>query len=107
MRQAGLRPGQSFKVRYYLYDFVRRSIYARVNQAYNWTLAKGLLKAGTRSDDIDILGRAYVVKRSGGGSFGVFVPLLVATRDGRTVDVDPLCFSNAPDIAALHAAGII
>ena len=107
LRQAGLRPGQSFKVRYYLYDFVRRSIYARVNQAYNWTLAKGLLKAGTQPADIDILGRAYVVKRSGGGSFGVFVPLSVATRDGHTVEVDPLCFNNAPDIAALYAAGII
>ncbi len=107
LRRAGLRPGQSIEVRYYLYDFVRRSIYARVNQAYTWSLDQGKLESGTKPVDIDVLGRAYVVKRSGGGSFGVFVPLSLATRDGRIIDVDPLCFSNAPDIAALHADGII
>ncbi len=107
LRRAGLRPGQSFEVRYYLYDFVQRSIYARVNQAYSWMLDRGLVKAGTRPADVDVLGRAYVVKRSGGGSFGVFVPLSLATRDGRIIDVDPICFNNAPDIAALHAAGVI
>ena len=107
LRRAGLRPGQSFEVRYYLYDFVRRSIYARVNQAYKWILNRGLVQAGTRPTDVDVLGRAYVVKRSGGGSFGVFVPLSLATRDGQIIEVDPLCFNNAPDIAALHAAGVI
>ncbi|MEA1922370.1 MAG: hypothetical protein U9N63_06905 [Pseudomonadota bacterium] len=107
LRRAGLRPGQSIEVRYYLYDFVRRSIYARVNQAYTWSLNQGKLESGTKPADIDVLGRAYVVKRSGGGSFGVFVPLSLATRDGRIINVDPLCFSNAPDIAALHADGII
>ena len=107
LRRAGLRPGQSFEIRYYLYDFVRRSIYARVNQAYNWSINKGLVKAGTKPADIDVLGRAYVVKRSGGGSFGVFVPLSIATRDGRSINIDPLCFNNAPDVAALHAAGVI
>jgi len=94
-------------VRYYLYDFIRHSIYARANQAYNWTLARGLVKAGTKPTEVDILGRAFVVKRSGGGSFGVFVPLSLATRDGRIIDIDPLSFSDAPDIAALHAAGVI
>ncbi|MCD6292482.1 MAG: hypothetical protein J7M09_03375 [Deltaproteobacteria bacterium] len=107
LRRAGLRPGQSIEVRYYLYDFVKRSIYARVNQAYTWSLNRGILKSGTKPADVDVLGRAYVVKRSGGGSFGVFVPLSLATRDGRKIDIDPLCFSNAPDIAALHANGLI
>ncbi len=107
LRRAGLRPGQDFEVRYYLYDFVRRSIYARVNQAYSWIIERGLLKADTRPADVDVLGRAYVVKRSGGGSFGVFVPLSLTTRDGRIIDVDPLCLTDAPDITALHAAGII
>ena len=107
LRRAGLRPEQSIEVRYYLYDFVRRSIYARVNQAYTWSLNQGKLEAGTKPADIDVLGRAYIVKRSGGGSFGVFVPQSLATSDGRTIDIDPLCFSNAPDIAALHADGII
>jgi hypothetical protein len=107
LKAAGLRPGQSFKVRYYLYDFVRRSIYARVNQAYRWSMAKGLIQAGTKPDQVDVLGRTFVIKRSGGGAFGVFVPLSLKTGDGRRVEIDPLCFGDAPDIKALHLAGLI
>lgn len=107
LKAAGLRPGQPFKVRYYLYDFVRRSIYARVNQAYRWSLAKGLIQAETKPDEVDVLGRTYVIKRSGGGAFGVFVPLSLKTSAGRRVAIDPLCFGNAQDINALRSAGII
>lgn len=107
LREAGLQPGQPFKIRYYLYDFVKRSIYTRVNQAYNWSLHKGLIKADTKPGDIDVLGRAFVVKRAGGGSFGVFVPLSIATRNGDNIDIDPLCFNDAPDIIALRKAGVI
>ncbi len=107
LRRAGLVPGQPFTVRYYLYDFVRRSIYARVNQAYRWSLKRGLLDPATKPNEIDVLGRTFVVKRDGGGSFGVFVPLSLKTRQGRTLAIDPLCFNRAPDIMALHAAGII
>ncbi len=107
LRAAGLRPGQPFKVRYYLYDFVCRSIYARVNQAYQWSLAKGMIQAETRPDEVDVLGRTFVIKRTGGGAFGVFVPLSLKTSDGRLVKIDPICFNNAPDINALRSAGLI
>ncbi len=107
LKAAGLRPGQTFKVRYYLYDFVSRSIYARVNQAYRWSLAKGLIQSETRPDEVDVLGRTFVIKRAGGGAFGVFVPLSLQTVGGRRVAIDPVCFSNAPDINALHSAGLI
>ena len=107
LKAAGLKPGQSFKVRYYLYDFVRRSIYVRVNQAYRWSLAKGLIQPKTKPDEVDVLGRTFVIKRSGGGAFGVFVPLSLKTSDGRQIEIDPVCFSNAPDINALHLAGLI
>ena len=107
LKAAGFRPGQPFKVRYYLYDFVCRSIYARVNQAYQWSLAKGIIQAETRPDEVDVLGRTFVIKRSGGGAFGVFVPLSLRTSDGRLVKIDPVCFNNAPDINALRSAGLI
>ncbi len=107
LKAAGLRPGQSFKVRYYLYDFVRRSIYVRVNQAYHWSLAKGVIQAGTKPDEVDVLGRTFVIKRTGGGAFGVFVPLSLKTGDGHLVKIDPVCFDNAPDINALRSAGLI
>ncbi|NPA25920.1 MAG: hypothetical protein GXO34_08855 [Deltaproteobacteria bacterium] len=107
LRRAGLRRGEKFEVRYYLYDFVRRSVYARANQAYDWARNRGLLDPSTKPSDIDVLGRAYVVKRDGGGSFGVFVPLRFTTRDGRTVKIDPQAFNHSPDVLALHRAGLI
>ncbi len=107
LKAAGLRPGQKFQVRYYLYDFVSRSIYARVNQAYRWSLAQGLIQAETRPDEVDVLGRTFVIKRAGGGAFGVFVPLSLETGTGRKVAIDPVCFGNAPDINALRSAGLI
>jgi hypothetical protein len=107
LSRAGLKPGQKFKVRYYLYDFVRRSVYARVNQAYEWARKQGLIPAATRPSDVDVLGRAYVVKRDGGGAFGVFVPLQMSSRDGRTIRIDPVAFNRAPEIAALRQAGMI
>jgi len=107
LRRAGLRPGDKFKVRYYLYDFVRRSVYARVNQAYEWARKEGLLPASTRPADVDVLGRAYVVKRDGGGAFGVFVPLELTSRNGRTIKIDPVAFNRAPEIIALRQAGLI
>ncbi len=107
LRRAGLGRGEKFEVRYYLYDFVRRSVYTRANQAYDWARNRGLLDPATKPADIDILGRAYVVRREGGGSFGVFVPLRFTTRDGRTVRIDPQAFNHSPDILALRRAGLI
>jgi hypothetical protein len=107
LKRAGLRPGDKFEVRYYLYDFVRRALYARVNQAYDWARQRGLLASATRPDEVDVLGRAYVVSRSGGGSFGVFVPRFLSTRNGRTVKIDPQAFGPAPEVAALRQAGVI
>jgi len=107
LKRAGVRPGEKFEIRYYLYDFVRRALYARVNQAYDWARQRGLLTAATRPDEVDVLGRAYVVNRSGGGAFGVFVPRLLTTRNGRTVKIDPRAFPSAPEVAALQQAGVI
>ncbi|MBN2705710.1 MAG: hypothetical protein JXR89_04630 [Deltaproteobacteria bacterium] len=107
LKRAGLYPEQLSAVRYYLYDFVKRAIYTRVNQAFTWSLEKGLLDAGVKPEEVDILGRTFVLEGPGGGAFGVFVPLSLATRNGRNIELDPCSFCNAPDIAALHAAGLI
>ncbi len=107
LARAGLRPGEKFEVRYYLYDFVRRALYARVNQAYDWARQRGLLGAATRPDEVDVLGRAYVVNRSGGGAFGVFVPRQLTTSAGRVVKISPEAFGSAPEVAALRQAGLI
>ncbi|HDS16744.1 MAG TPA: hypothetical protein ENN66_09110 [Proteobacteria bacterium] len=107
LKRAGLYPEQISAVRYYLYDFVKRAIYTRVNQAFTWSLEKGLLKAGVKPEEVDVLGRTFVLEGPGGGAFGVFVPLSLATHDGRSIELDPCSFCNAPDLAALHAAGLI
>ena len=66
MTAAGIRPGEECEVRYYMYDFIKDAIYARVNQAFSWCRRKGLIAETLPPDSVDILGRAYVINRRGG-----------------------------------------
>ena len=104
---AGIRRGDSFEVRYYMYDFIKNAIYARVNQAFSWCSNKGRIPGDLPAGAVDVLGRAYVINRQGGGRFGVFVPVSLDTRNGRTVVVDPACFSGQPDVETLREAGVL
>ena len=104
---AGIRHGDRFEVRYYMYDFIKTAIYARVNQAFSWCSDTGLIPEDLPAGAVDVLGRAYVINRQGGGRFGVFVPVSLDTKAGRTVAVDPACFSGQPDVETLREAGIL
>ncbi|MBC8466787.1 MAG: hypothetical protein H8D55_03000 [Deltaproteobacteria bacterium] len=104
---AGIRRGDRFEVRYYMYDFIRDAIYARVNQAFSWCSDTGLIPGDLPAGEVDVLGRAYVINRQGGGRFGVFVPVSLDTKDGRTVAVDPACFRGQPDVETLREAGVL
>jgi hypothetical protein len=104
---AGIRPGENCEVRYYMYDFIKEAIYARVNQAFLWCRKTGLISETLPPDSVDILGRAYVINRRGGGRFGVFVPVSLDTRDGRRIVVNPDCFQGQADVEALHQAGLL
>jgi hypothetical protein len=104
---AGIRRGDRFEVRYYMYDFIKDAIYARVNQAFSWCSDTGLIPGDLPAGAVDVLGRAYVINRQGGGRFGVFVPVSLDTKDGRTVAVDPSCFRGQPDVDTLREAGVL
>jgi len=104
---AGIRRGERVEVRYYMYDFVKNAIYARVNQAFSWCKDQGLIKTDSPAIGVDVLGRAYVIKRQGGGHFGVFVPVSLDTKDGHTVTIDPVCFRGQSDVEALQNAGLL
>ena len=107
LASAGIRRGDRFEVRYYMYDFIKDAIYARVNQAFSWCSETGLIPGDLPADAVDVLGRAYVINRQGGGRFGVFVPVSLDTKDGRTVAVDPACFRGQPDVETLREAGVL
>ena len=107
LASAGIRRGDRFEVRYYMYDFIKDAIYARVNQAFSWCSETGLIPGDLPADAVDVLGRAYVINRQGGGRFGVFVPVSLDTKDGRTVAVDPACFQGQPDVETLREAGVL
>ena len=107
LKKAGIKENRKVEVRYYMYGFIRNAIYSRVNMCVECMKSKGLIPAGTGPDAIDVLGRAYAVKRTGGGSFGVFVPMTIFTKSGQTVAVDSDCFNGQPDIEALKAAGLL
>lgn len=104
---AGVRRGDTVEVRYYMYDFVKNAIYARVNQAFSWCKDQGLIKTDSPAAGVDVLGRAYVIKRQGGGRFGVFVPVSLDIKDGHTVAIDPVCFRGQSDVEALRDAGLL
>jgi chemotaxis protein histidine kinase CheA len=107
LSRAGFRKNDAVEVRYYTYQFVRNAIFARAARAVEWSSAAG---PGAEADlsSADVLGRVYGVSRSGGGAFGVFVPVRVDFASGPSVAVDPLaCFPNEPDILALNQAGLL
>ena len=104
--KAGLR-GKRVEVRYYMYDSVRNSIYARANLAVTCCREKGLIPADTASSSVDLLGRSYAIRKKGGGGFGVFVPTRIDLPGGRSVTVDPSCFKGSQDIDHLVSAGLL
>jgi hypothetical protein len=104
LKKAGFTPGSNVSVRYYMYDSVRNAIYARAFRAFECSREKGLIAGDLTPDSVDILGRAFAIRREGGGSFGVFVPIRIDLPDGGNVAVDPSCFAGSPDIDYLIAA---
>jgi hypothetical protein len=104
---AGIRRGEKFEVRYYMYDFIKDAIYARVNQAFSWCRESGLISKNLPENSVDVLGRAYIINRRGGGRFGVFVPVFLDIGDGRRVAVDPVCFKGQADVETLRQAGLL
>jgi hypothetical protein len=106
LKRAGFRPDEPVQVRYAMYPFVKNAIYARSRQAFEWCQAQGLLAADILPEQVDVLGRTYVINRQGGGRFGVFVPVSLDTPDGRTIAVPPDVFAGQKDVAALRMARI-
>ena len=107
LSQAGIRETDRVEVRYYMYEFIKKAIYTRTFQAFKWCMDKGLIDAGTQPGDVDVLGRAYIIEKQGGGRFGVFLPVALSTRNGRAVSIDPACFRGQADIETLQAAGLV
>jgi hypothetical protein len=106
LASAGVGRSDKFEVRYYMYDFIRNAIFTRANQVFDWLREQGRIGRDVKPDGVDVLGRAYVIRRQGGGRFGVFVPVSVNVRGDQVVSVDPACFSGQADIEALRAAGL-
>lgn len=105
LEKAGLTPGNPVAVRYYMYETIRNAIYARAARAVECCRQQGLIPEGVSADEVDLLGRAYAIRRQGGGGFGVFVPVGIDLPDGRTIAVDPACFAGSADIDHLMASG--
>jgi hypothetical protein len=107
LKNAGLKTTDNIEIRYYMYDFVRRAIYARAHQALAWSREEGLILKDTPSDHVKVLGRAFVIRQQGGGRFGVLIPIKIEDRNGTSVAVDPSCFGDQSDVQLLQRAGLI
>jgi hypothetical protein len=108
LRKAGISEKDDIEIRYYTYEFVRNSIYARALKAFEYSLAKQNLPKDMDPSQADVLGAVYAVNKDGGGSFGVFVPRRVDFKSRAFVDINPLvCFKGQKDIEALNQAGLL
>jgi hypothetical protein len=108
LKESGFSQKDDIEIRYYTYEFVRNSIYARALKAFEWSVAKQNLPEDTDPSTADVLGVVHAVNKTGGGSFGVFVPKRVDFKSGVFVDIDPLaCFKGQKDIEALNRAGLL
>ncbi|RJQ48789.1 MAG: hypothetical protein C4530_24145 [Desulfobacteraceae bacterium] len=107
LSSSGIKKSEKIDVRYYMYDFIRNAIYTRAHRAVSWCKDKGLIEADMPHSDLDVLGRAFVIKKEGGGKFGVFVPVTLNTRNGKTIPIDSACFSDQPDVQMLKSVGLL
>jgi len=108
LKDAGFSKNDNIEVRYYTYEFVRNSIYARGQKAFEWSAASLNLPGDSVPSKADVLGRVYAVNKIGGGAFGVFVPLQVDFQSHASVEINPLvCFKEQKDIQALNTAGLL
>ena len=106
LTKAGL-DNKKVEVRYYMYDSVRNSIYARAGRAVACCREKGLIASDTPESSVDLLGRSYAIRKKGGGGFGVFVPTRIDLPGGGFATVDPACFKGSRDIDQLISAGFL
>lgn len=104
---AGIKKTEAIDVRYYMYGFVRNAIYARAGKAFAWSRAHELTAQQINPADAEISGKAFVINQDGGGKFGVFVPLTMALKDGRTTSISPTCFQGEKDVETLITAGLL
>ena len=108
LKDAGFTKNDNIEVWYYTYEFVRNSIYARAQKAFEWSAAKLNLPEGTDPSKADVLGKVYAVNKVGGGAFGVFVPFQVDSQTHASVKINPLiCFKGQKDIQVLNNAGLL
>lgn len=107
LSSAGIKKTDGIDVRYHMYAFIRNAIYTRAYRAVSWCKDRRLIEAETPIGDLDVLGRAFVIKKEGGGRFGVFVPTVLSTRSGKTITIDSACFSDQPDVQMLKSAGLL
>lgn len=107
LTDAGLRQGTPVEVRYYMYEFIKRAMYARCYRAMEWCIERALIPPDTSVGQVDILGQTYVIRCREGGRFGVFVPVELKVKNGPTVSVPAAAFAGQPDIDALGRAGLL
>ncbi len=103
----GLLDQPGLEVRYYMYDFIRNSIYARAYEAYDWCLEQGLIAEDTSLADVEVRGGAFQINQQGGGRFAVFIPQQLTTAKGVVAKIDPACFADQADVNFLNRKGAL
>lgn len=107
LSRLGLNRDSSLIVRYYMLPFIKKALYARAYQAYRAQSGKGRLTQVSGPEEVDILGRAYVIEQQGGGAFGIFLPHTLHLADGSRQRLDSEIFAADSDVKSLRRAGVL
>jgi len=87
LRKIGVNKKARFKIYYYMFPHIKNSIFSRARQAFEYAKQKGLLDKETKPSQIEVQGDTLVIKKKGGGEFGIFIPKLILTANKKSIPV--------------------
>lgn len=92
----------SVTIRYYMYDFIKKAIFARAGKAKDWARDKGLISEESMETGLVIIGRGLRVQQAGGGEFAIFIPETIMASHGKEIRVPNAVFRHEEDISLLE-----
>ncbi|RKX65563.1 MAG: hypothetical protein DRP41_02995 [Thermodesulfobacteriota bacterium] len=101
LNKIGINESTEFKIYYYMFPWIKSSIFARARQSVEYARQKGLLNKTIEMSKIEVQGDTQVIEKKGGGKFGLFIPRLILTAKGETIRVNLDWFSREKDLQIL------
>lgn len=101
LEEMGIERESEFNIRYYMFPSIKNSIFSMAEQAVEYAKKRGFLAKEIRPSNVEVEGITQVVRREGGGRFGIFIPKVLLTTDGDEILIHREWFKNEKDFQLL------